>query len=148
MTVCLLEVQMISTVRVQEKGQVTIPRTIRRQLNLKKGDLVTFISTEYGVVVKTLDLAADDLLITLGKSLQAREIKIVDVIARSQKVGADVLTREFNLLPEERNMLFQSLQLKAQAAVEAIRTAEDSVTSAKLTDDDIEAEIQETREKS
>ena len=139
---------MISTVRVQEKGQVTIPRKIRRQLNLKKGDLVTFVSTENGVVIKTLDLAADDLLTTLGKSLQARGIQIVDVIARSQKVGADVLAREFNLLPEERNMLFQSLQLKAQAAVEAIRTAGDSVTSTELTEDDIEAEIQETRKQS
>jgi len=139
---------MISTVRVQEKGQVTIPRTIRRQLNLKKGDLVTFVSTENGVVIKTLDLAADDLLTTLGKSLQARGIQIVDVIARSQKVGADVLAREFNLLPEERNMLFQSLQLKAQAVVEAIRTAGDSVTSTELTEDDIEAEIQETRKQS
>jgi len=139
---------MISTVRVQEKGQVTIPRTIRRQMNLKKGDLVTFVSTENGVVIKTLDLAADDLLSTLGKSLQARGIQIVDVIARSQKVGADVLTREFNLLPEERNMLFQSLQLKAQAAVEAIRSAEGSVSSAELTEDDIEAEIQETRKQS
>jgi AbrB family looped-hinge helix DNA binding protein len=139
---------MISTVRVQEKGQVTIPRTIRRQLNLKKGDLVTFVSTENGVVIKTLDLAADDLLTTLGKSLQARGIQIVDVMARSQKVGADVLTREFNLLPEERNMLFQSLQLKAQAAVEAIRTAGDSVTSTELTEGDIEAEIQETRKQS
>ena len=139
---------MISTVRVQEKGQVTIPRTIRRQLNLKKGDLVTFVSTENGVVIKTLDLAADDLLTTLGKSLQARGIQIVDVIARSQKVGADVLAREFNLLPEERNMLFQSLQLKAQAAVEAIRTVGDSVTSTELTEDDIEAEIQETRKQS
>ena len=139
---------MISTVRVQEKGQVTIPRTIRRQMNLKKGDLVTFVSTENGVVIKTLDLAADDLLTTLGQSLQARGIQIVDVIARSQKVGADVLIREFNLLPEERNMLFQSLQLKAQAAVEAIRTAGDSVTSTELTEDDIEAEIQETRKQS
>lgn len=139
---------MISTVRVQEKGQVTIPRTIRRQMNLKKGDLVTFVSTENGVVIKTLDLAADDLLTTLGKSLQARGIQIADVIARSQKVGADVLTREFNLLPEERIMLFQSLQLKAQAAVEAIRSAEDSVSSAILTEEDIEAEIQETRKQS
>jgi AbrB family looped-hinge helix DNA binding protein len=139
---------MISTVRVQEKGQVTIPRTIRRQMNLKKGDLVTFVSTENGVVIKTLDLAADDLLTSLSKSLQARGIQIVDVIARSQKVSADVLTREFNLLPEERNILFQSLQLKAQAAVEAIRTAEDSVTSTELTEDDIEAEIQETRKQS
>ena len=139
---------MISTVRVQEKGQVTIPRTIRRQMNLKKGDLVTFVSTENGVVIKTLDLAADDLLTTLGKSLQARGIQTVDVIARSQKVGAEVLAREFNLLPEERNMLFQSLQLKAQAAVEAIRTAGDSVTSTELTEDDIESEIQETRKQS
>lgn len=139
---------MISTVRVQEKGQVTIPRTIRRQMNLKKGDLVTFVSTENGVVIKTLDLAADDLLTTLGKSLQARGIQIVDVIARSQNVSADVLTREFNLLPEERIMLFQSLQLKAQAAVEAIRSAEDSVSSAELTEEDIEAEIRETRKQS
>jgi AbrB family looped-hinge helix DNA binding protein len=53
---------MITTVRVQEKGQVTIPRDIRRLLKLKKGDLVTFISTENGVLIKTLDLAADDLL--------------------------------------------------------------------------------------
>ena len=139
---------MISTVRVQEKGQVTIPRTIRRQLNLKKGDLVTFVSTENGVVIKTLDLAADDLLTSLAKTLKARGIQIIDVIDRSQKVGADVLTREFNLLPEERNMLFQSLQLKAQAAVEAIRSAEDSVSSASLSEDDIEAEIQGVRKQS
>lgn len=139
---------MISTVRVQEKGQVTIPRTIRRQMNLKKGDLVTFVSTENGVVIKTLDLAADDLLTTLGKSLQARGIQIADVIARSQKVGADVLTREFNLLSEERIMLFQSLQLKAQAAVEAIRSVEDSISFAELTEEEIEAEIRETRKRS
>lgn len=143
-----MKVQINNTVRVQEKGQVTIPRTIRRQLNLKKGDLVTFVSTENGVVIKTLDLAADDLLTTLGKSLQARGIQVVDVISRSQNASADVLTREFNLLPEERNLLFQSLQLKAQAAVEAIRTAEDSITSTELTEDDIEAEIQETRKQS
>ena len=139
---------MISTVRVQEKGQVTIPRSIRRQLKLKKGDLVTFVSTENGVVIKTLDLAANDLLTSLAKSLQSRGIQIADVIDRSQKVGADVLTREFNLLPEERNLLFQSLQLKAQAAVEAIRSVADSVSSAGLTEDDIEAEIQGSRKQS
>lgn len=139
---------MISTVRVQEKGQVTIPRSIRRQLNLKKGDLVTFVSTENGVVIKTLDLAADDLLVVLAKTLQARGIQIAEVLSRSQKVGADTLVREFNLRSDERNMLFQALQLKAQAAVEAIRTAVESDSSSELTEDDIEAEIQETRKKS
>jgi AbrB family looped-hinge helix DNA binding protein len=139
---------MISTVRVQEKGQVTIPRKIRRQLNLKKGDLVTFVSTENGVVIKTLDLAADDLLSTLSKSLHARGIQIADLMARSQKVSADVLTNEFDLLPEERNILLLSLQLKAQAAVEVIRAAQEKDTSTELSEDDIEAEIQETRKQS
>jgi len=139
---------MISTVRVQEKGQVTIPRTIRRQLNLKKGDLVTFVSTENGVVIKTLDLAADDLLLALSKVLQARGIQITEVLARSKKVGADTLAREFDLRSDERNMLFQALQLKAQAAVEVIRTAAESDSSSELTEDAIEAEIQETRKKS
>jgi AbrB family looped-hinge helix DNA binding protein len=139
---------MISTVRVQEKGQVTIPRKIRKQMNLKKGDLVTFVSTENGVVIKTLDLAADDLLAVLAQTLQERGIPIADVLTRSQKVGADALAKEFNLRPDERNMLFQALQLKAQAAVEAIRAAEESASRSELSDDDIEAEIQETRKTS
>lgn len=138
---------MINTVRLQEKGQVTIPRTIRQLLNLKKGDLVTFVSTENGVVLKTLDLAADDLLTSLTKTLQARGIQIDAVIARSQKVSADVLVKEYNLPPEERKILFQALQLKAQAAVEAVRSAEDSVSSAEFTENDIEEEIQRTRKR-
>lgn len=139
---------MISTVRVQEKGQVTIPRTIRRQMNLKKGDLVTFVSTENGVVIKTLDLAADDLLAVLAKTLQGRGIQIADVLTRSKNMGADALAKEFNLRPDERNMLFQALQLKAQAAVEAIRSSEESTSSSALSDDDIETEVQATRKKS
>jgi AbrB family looped-hinge helix DNA binding protein len=136
---------MITTVRVQEKGQVTIPRSIRRQLNLKKGDLVTFVSTDNGVVIKSLDLAANDLLDTLAKSLEIRGIKLDDILTRSQEVSADVLTKEFKLRPDERKILFQALQLKAQSAVEAIRTAEVTSTSAELSDEDIEREIQEAR---
>ncbi len=136
---------MISTVRVQEKGQVTIPQNVRRQLNLKKGDLVTFVSTENGVVIKTLDLAAEDLLATLETLLQDRGVRLSDLLARSQQIGAETLLCEFNLRSEERNLLFQALQLKAQIAVEAIRTASES--GSVISDEDIEAEIQEMRKK-
>ncbi|MBU0512225.1 MAG: AbrB/MazE/SpoVT family DNA-binding domain-containing protein, partial [Chloroflexi bacterium] len=34
------------SVRVQAKGQVTIPKTVRKKLNLTKGDLVVFVETE------------------------------------------------------------------------------------------------------
>jgi AbrB family looped-hinge helix DNA binding protein len=48
-------------VRIQEKGQVTIPRKIRKKLNLKKGDLVVFEETDAGVMVKPAAVVdADD----------------------------------------------------------------------------------------
>jgi antitoxin PrlF len=47
-------------VRVQEKGQVTIPSQIRKKLNLKQGDLVVFVETESGVVVKSASVVAAD----------------------------------------------------------------------------------------
>ncbi len=76
----------------------------------------------------------------------ARGIQLSDVLARSRSVGADVLAREFDLRAEERDMLYQALQLQAQAAVEEIRTAAES--RPELSDEDIEEEIQDTRKKS
>jgi len=47
-------------VRIQEKGQVTIPRQIREKLNLKRGDMVVFVETEAGVMVKPASVVATD----------------------------------------------------------------------------------------
>ncbi len=41
-----------STARVQVKGQITVPLSIRRKLKLKKGDFVAFVETEEGVLIK------------------------------------------------------------------------------------------------
>jgi len=139
---------MITTVRVQEKGQVTIPRTIRKKLNIKKGDLVTFVTTPNGVVIKTLDLAADDLFESLREMLKKRDIRLEDLLQRSQKMSSEKLIKEFSLTVDERNLLFQALQLKAQAAVEAIRSSAESADQTDLTEEDIEAEIQAARDES
>ena len=48
------------SVRVQEKGQVTIPRKIREKLKLKKGDLVIFQETDSGVMVKPVLMVGKD----------------------------------------------------------------------------------------
>jgi len=49
-------------VRIQEKGQVTIPRKIREKLKLKRGDLVIFVETKDGVLVKPASVVPDDQL--------------------------------------------------------------------------------------
>jgi AbrB family looped-hinge helix DNA binding protein len=49
-----------SGVRIQQKGQVTIPYRIRKKLNLKRGDLVVFVETDSGVMIKPASLIAMD----------------------------------------------------------------------------------------
>ena len=38
-------------VRIQEKGQVTLPAAMRKKLGLKKGDLVAVLETPDGVLI-------------------------------------------------------------------------------------------------
>jgi AbrB family looped-hinge helix DNA binding protein len=65
-------------VRIQEKGQVTLPAAVRRKLNLKKGDLVTVEETDDGVLIRPQTAVpsaglrrATDTLATRGVSLSA-----------------------------------------------------------------------------
>jgi len=136
---------MLTTVRVQEKGQVTIPREIRRRLKLKKGDLVTFVITANGVVIQSLEQASSDLLWNLEKNLAARRITVDEVLAYSQENGGDQAVRKYGLNTEEKAIFYQALQLRAQMAIESIRTDAEVNGSEQLTEDEIEAEIQAAR---
>ena len=51
-----------TSVRVQAKGQVTIPKEIREKLNIKPGDQVVFIDTEGGVLVKPASVITNESL--------------------------------------------------------------------------------------
>jgi AbrB family looped-hinge helix DNA binding protein len=48
------------SVRVQAKGQVTIPKPIRDKLNVKPGDLVVFVESEEGVILKPISVMTDE----------------------------------------------------------------------------------------
>ena len=48
------------TVRVQERGQVTIPQKIREKWQLQKGDLVAFVETEEGVLIKPAEVVTSE----------------------------------------------------------------------------------------
>lgn len=48
------------SVRVQAKGQVTIPKEIRDKLNVQPGDLVVFVETDEGVMVQPAAVMTDE----------------------------------------------------------------------------------------
>jgi AbrB family looped-hinge helix DNA binding protein len=136
---------MFAPVRVQEKGQVTLPSEIRRKLNWPKGQLVTFELTNNGVIVKSLDAMADDLLGELGELLEKRGISLNELMKQSIQVGGDAAAREFNLAREEKETFINALFLRAQAAVSAFQAEAKQTGADKLTEEEIEAEIQAVR---
>lgn len=82
-------------VRVQEKGQVTIPLEIRRKLQLKKGDMVTFIETENGVMIQPAEVIVCSALDQIGRALSAKGISLEDLIERGREIRGRIIEEEF-----------------------------------------------------
>jgi len=136
---------MLTTVRVQEKGQVTIPRDLRRKLRLRKGDMVTFMETAQGVVIRPVGQAVGELQQALEERLAQRGLRLDALLAASQEQGGDQVMRSYGLDDEERALLYQVVQLRAQIALESIRNAAETSGAAELSEDEIESEIQTAR---
>ena len=82
-------------VRVQEKGQVTIPAEIRQKLNLKKGDLVTFVETEQGVMIKPAEVIVSEALDEIGKTLKEKGISLEELLERGREIRGEIIEEEY-----------------------------------------------------
>jgi antitoxin PrlF len=91
------------TVRVQEKGQVTIPLEIRRKLKIKKGDLVTFIESENGIIIKPAEAIVSDALDEIGKALNAKGLSLEDMIERGREIREEIIGEEYNI-PDDKSL--------------------------------------------
>lgn len=81
-------------VRIQEKGQVTLPAAIRERLGLKKGDLVSIVETPQGVLIKPQELVATDALQRIGDALREQGLSL-DELMESGRDERDQLLTEF-----------------------------------------------------
>ena len=84
-------------VRVQEKGQVTIPLAIRRKLKLKKGDLVTFVETEEGIFIKPAEIVVAEALNEIGKILKEKGITLEELIDNGRKMRGQILEEKYGI---------------------------------------------------
>lgn len=82
-------------VKVQEKGQVTIPIEIREKWGLKKGDLVTFIETEAGVIIKPAEIVASEALDEIGRALREKGISLEELIERGREIREELIEDEY-----------------------------------------------------
>jgi AbrB family looped-hinge helix DNA binding protein len=84
-------------VRVQEKGQVTLPRAVREKLNLKKGDLVTFVETSEGILLKPAAVVVNDALDELGQALKEKGLTLEAMLERGRAIRAEIAQEKYGL---------------------------------------------------
>lgn len=85
-------------VRIQEKGQVTIPTKIRKKLNLRKGDVVMFVETEAGVIIKPAEVIIAQAFDKIGEALKADGITQEKWMKRSRSIRKQLLEEMYGLI--------------------------------------------------
>lgn len=89
--------------RLQDKGQVTIPLEIREELNLKKGDLVTFVRTKEGYVIRPGEVVDTSALDEIGRLLKEKGVSFEQLMASSGAVRAEIAKERFGLTTRRRS---------------------------------------------
>jgi AbrB family looped-hinge helix DNA binding protein len=86
-------------VRVQEKGQVTLPADVRRRLGLEKGDLVAIIETPEGVLITPQEVVATKALDRIGEVLREQGLSLEELIESGRSERDELLRTQYGIEP-------------------------------------------------
>jgi antitoxin PrlF len=84
-------------VRMQEKGQITIPTEIRKKLGLKRGDLVAVMETPDGVFITPQQVLASKALDQIGDILKEQGLSLDELIASGRQIRTDLLQEDYGI---------------------------------------------------
>jgi antitoxin PrlF len=84
-------------VRIQEKGQVTIPTEIRKKLGLKRGDLVAVMETPEGIFITPQQVVATKALDSIGDILKEKGLSLAELITSGRELRADILQETYGI---------------------------------------------------
>jgi AbrB family looped-hinge helix DNA binding protein len=82
-------------VRIQEKGQVTIPTEIRKKLGLKRGDLVAVMETPEGVYITPQQVVATKAFDRIGDILKEQGLSLDELIASGRQIRGELLQETY-----------------------------------------------------
>ena len=92
-------------VRIQEKGQVTIPTEIRKKLGLKRGDLVAVMETPEGVFITPQQVLATKALDSIGDILKEQGLSLETLIASGREIRTDLLQETYRFTETRKENL-------------------------------------------
>jgi AbrB family looped-hinge helix DNA binding protein len=89
-------------VRIQEKGQVTLPAAIRKRLGLKTGDLVAIEETAEGVLITPRGITALKALEDIGEALKEQGFTLEDMIESGREIREELYREQYDHLDTNR----------------------------------------------
>jgi antitoxin PrlF len=91
-------------VRIQEKGQVTIPTEIRKKLGLKRGDLVAVMETPEGVFIAPQQVLATKAFDSIGNILKEKGLSLEELVTSGRQIRTNLLQETYGIqdTPKER----------------------------------------------
>ncbi len=84
-------------VRVHEKGQVTLPADVRRNLGLKKGDLVSVTQTDEGILITPQEVIANRLLDQIGEALREKGLTLDELIESGREIRGTIVQEKYGI---------------------------------------------------
>ena len=86
-------------IRVEEMGQVTVPREMTEHLGLEAGDLVAVVKTPEGVLITPQAIAALDDLDRMGAALRESGVTIEEWIESGREIRGELLREKYGIEP-------------------------------------------------
>ena len=84
-------------VRIQAKGQVTLPTKVREKLGLKKGDLVAVVETDEGVLISPQEIVATKALDRIGEVLKEKGLSLEEIIKSGREERGSIIKKQYGL---------------------------------------------------
>lgn len=86
---------MKQTYIIQENGQVTLPYEWREKYGLKKGDIVSFVETDQGLMVVPRVALAMELLDEIARELKKAGVTFEQLMEDSEKIRQELYEEKY-----------------------------------------------------
>ena len=90
-------------VRIQEKGQLTLPAEMRKRLGLKKGDYVAVEETPDGVLITPQAALALKALDEMGAILREKGVTLEDWLKSGRAIREELVREQYGLDSTDRH---------------------------------------------
>lgn len=90
-------------VRIQEKGQVTLPMEVRENLGLKKGDLMAVTQIGGGIFISPQQVIATNALNKIGDVLKEKGLSLDDLIESGRDMRGSIIEKKYGLKSKKDN---------------------------------------------